>query len=73
VHWLAYRVRLERELACDLLAMIRSGPGPGDYIETLVHVVAQASQPTALKTAAISAGLEGGADTKVKPENAGVA
>jgi len=73
VYWVANRIRLERELACDQLAMLGSGRGPSDYINTLVHVVAQASQPVALKAAAISAGLEGGADRKVKPEDAGVA
>ena len=59
VHWLAYRVRLERELACDQVAMTASGRSPSDYVETLVHVVAQASQPSSLKAAAISAGLDG--------------
>jgi len=62
VYWVANRIRLERELACDQLAMIGSGRGPSDYINTLVHVVAHTSQPVELKTAAISAGLEGGID-----------
>jgi len=39
--------------------MAASGRGPGDYVQTLVHVVTQVSQPPALKAAAISAGLEG--------------
>jgi beta-lactamase regulating signal transducer with metallopeptidase domain len=59
VHWLAYRVRLERELACDQVAMAASGRSPSDYIETLVHVVTQSSQPRNRKAAAISAGLDG--------------
>jgi beta-lactamase regulating signal transducer with metallopeptidase domain len=59
IHWLACRIRLERELACDQLAMFHSGRSASDYIETLVHVVTQASQPPALKAAAITARLDG--------------
>jgi len=59
IHWLAYRVRLERELACDQVAMAASGRSPSDYVQTLIHVVGQASQPPGLKAAAISAGLDG--------------
>ncbi len=59
IHWLAYRIRLERELACDQVAMAASGRGPADYIETLIQVVTEASQPRALKAAAISAGFDG--------------
>ncbi len=62
VYWLADRVRLERELACDQLAMIHSRRGPGEYIETLVHVVTQASQPPGLKATAIAAAIDGGVD-----------
>lgn len=62
VHWLAYRIRLERELACDQMAMAASGRSPGEYIETLLHVVTQASQPEALKAVAVSAGADGNAD-----------
>jgi hypothetical protein len=39
--------------------MAASGRSPSDYVETLVHVVTQSSQPRALKTAAISAGIDG--------------
>jgi beta-lactamase regulating signal transducer with metallopeptidase domain len=61
-HWVGYRIRLERELACDQLAMALSGHGAADYAETLVQVVSQTSVPSALKAAAASsAGLDGGA------------
>jgi beta-lactamase regulating signal transducer with metallopeptidase domain len=56
VWWAAYRLRLERELACDQLAMARSGHPPADYAETLVQVVSHASEPAAM---AIAAGLTG--------------
>ena len=52
IHWLAYRIRLERELACDQLAMFHSGRSASDYIETLIHVVTQAAQPPSVKAAA---------------------
>jgi len=39
VHWVVYRLRLERELACDQLAITYSENNPGDYANTLVHVV----------------------------------
>lgn len=45
VHWVAYRLRLERELACDQLAMAHSGNNAADYAATLVQVVTHASQP----------------------------
>jgi beta-lactamase regulating signal transducer with metallopeptidase domain len=60
VYWAAYRLRLERELACDQLAMARSGHPPADYARTLVEVVSHASQPASAQAAAIAAGLEGG-------------
>jgi bla regulator protein blaR1 len=60
VYWAAYQLRLERELACDQLAMAGSGQTPADYAQTLVQVVSHASEPTALQqVAAISAGLTG--------------
>ena len=60
VYWVAYQLRLERELACDQLAMARSGHTPADYAQTLVQVVSHASEPAALQqVAAISAGLTG--------------
>ena len=48
VYWVAYQLRLERELACDQLAMARSGHPPADYAQTLVQVVSHASEPAAL-------------------------
>jgi beta-lactamase regulating signal transducer with metallopeptidase domain len=59
VYWVSYRLRLERELACDQLAMARSGHSPADYARTLVQVVSHASQPASVQAAAIAAGLTG--------------
>jgi Tol biopolymer transport system component len=47
-HWVAFRIRLERELACDQLAMTQSGCSASDYAEVLVQVVSYASMPAAL-------------------------
>jgi bla regulator protein blaR1 len=58
VHWINYQARLERELACDQLAMAVSGRGPEEYAAMLVQVVSHASEPSVFKTAA-SARLEG--------------
>ena len=58
VHWVGYRLRLERELACDQVAMSASGHDPSVYAETLLRVVSHTSEPAALKTAAaISSGV----------------
>ena len=59
VHWIAYRARLERELACDQMAMSHSGQDAQEYASTLVRVVSHASEPTVFKTAAGSAGFDG--------------
>jgi beta-lactamase regulating signal transducer with metallopeptidase domain len=59
VYWVAYQLRLERELACDQLAMARSGHTAADYAQTLVQVVSHGSQPPQVQVAAISAGLSG--------------
>jgi beta-lactamase regulating signal transducer with metallopeptidase domain len=45
VHWVCCRLRLERELACDQLAMALSGGTPADYAQTLIHVVGHDSRP----------------------------
>jgi beta-lactamase regulating signal transducer with metallopeptidase domain len=58
VHWIGYRLRLERELACDQIAMAFSGHCASDYAATLVRVVSHSSEPSVFKTAA-SAGLGG--------------
>jgi beta-lactamase regulating signal transducer with metallopeptidase domain len=47
-HWAWFRIRLERELACDQLAMLHSGRSAADYAEILVQVVSHASMPAAL-------------------------
>jgi Tol biopolymer transport system component/beta-lactamase regulating signal transducer with metallopeptidase domain len=47
-HWVEFRIRLERELACDQLAMTFSGRSATDYAEVLVQVVSHASMPAAL-------------------------
>lgn len=56
--WAARRVRLERELACDQIAMRLSGRGPAEYAETLVRVLSSAAVSSAFRTAAAS--LDGG-------------
>jgi beta-lactamase regulating signal transducer with metallopeptidase domain len=66
VYWAAYRLRLERELACDQLAMAHSGHSAADYAQTLVQVVSHASEPAAVQAAAIAAGLTG--SEKVRDE-----
>lgn len=47
-HWIWFRIRLERELACDQLAMTLSGRSAADYAEVLVQVVSCASMPAVL-------------------------
>lgn len=64
-HWVSYRIRLERELACDQLAMAVSGQTAADYAETLIRVVSHSSQPAVLK---IAAGLNG--DAGLQPPDA---
>jgi Zn-dependent protease with chaperone function len=59
VYWVGYQLRLERELACDQLAMARSGHPAADYAQTLVQVVSHASEPAAIQAAAIAAGVTG--------------
>jgi beta-lactamase regulating signal transducer with metallopeptidase domain len=49
VHWAVYRLRLERELACDQLAMTHSGRTAADYAQTLVEVVTQTSASLPLR------------------------
>jgi beta-lactamase regulating signal transducer with metallopeptidase domain len=60
-HWVCARIRLERELACDQLAMALSGRGAADYALVLVQVVSFASQPPALAAERASpSGPDGG-------------
>jgi len=58
-HWISYRLRLERELACDNIAMSVSGQGAAEYAATLVHVVSHASAPSVFRSSVASAGLDG--------------
>jgi beta-lactamase regulating signal transducer with metallopeptidase domain len=59
VWWVGYRLRLERELAGDQLAMAHSGHPPADYAQTLVQVVSHASQQAGVQAAAMTAELKG--------------
>ncbi len=59
IHWASYRIRLERELACDQIAIQHSGRTPIQYAETLVRVLSAASLPSSLRGAVAS--LDGGA------------
>jgi beta-lactamase regulating signal transducer with metallopeptidase domain len=58
-HWCYWRIRLERELACDQMAISVGGDRPADYVQTLVRVVSHISQPTALQTAVAMLAVEG--------------
>ncbi len=60
VYWVGHQLRLERELACDQLAMVRSECPPAEYARTLIQVVGQASEPAAVQAAAIAVGMSGG-------------
>jgi Zn-dependent protease with chaperone function len=46
-YWARWRVRLERELACDRLVLAVSGSDPAGYAETLLQVVTYTSTPPA--------------------------
>ena len=61
VYWIAFRMRLESELACDAWAMAASGQAADEYADLLVALVGRLSQPAALAgPSAVSAGLGGG-------------
>jgi len=49
VHWAAWHLRLERELACDQLALAACGERPAEYVNTLVQVVSHLSLPGILQ------------------------
>ncbi|MBA4107960.1 MAG: hypothetical protein C0485_19685 [Pirellula sp.] len=51
-HWVAYRAGLERELACDRLAMLNSGASAAAYALTLIDAASVRSQPLVLNAAA---------------------
>ncbi len=65
-HWANYRIRLERELACDQLAMAISGRRPAEYADTLVRIVSSISSPSIFRTSA-AAGLDGNAPLETRP------
>jgi beta-lactamase regulating signal transducer with metallopeptidase domain len=67
-HLASYRIRLERELACDQMAMNATGRTAGEYADTLVRVVSSASRPNILRTSA-AAPLDGGAPRTANSEN----
>lgn len=50
-HWIAYRAGLERELACDRLAMLNSGANATTYARTLIDAASGRSQPLVLNAA----------------------
>lgn len=52
-HWVCFRIRLERELACDQLAMALGGRSAAEYAEVLFQVINRASMPAALATSSI--------------------
>ena len=56
VHWICLRLRLERELACDAIAMSHSGWNAVEYAATLVHVVSHTSKPALFNSATALAG-----------------
>jgi beta-lactamase regulating signal transducer with metallopeptidase domain len=59
-HLVAFRTRLEAELACDGWAMAESGHGAGAYADLLVRVVSRLSEPAMLRSGSTaSAGLDG--------------
>ena len=64
VYWVAYQLRLERELACDQLAMAGSGHPPADYAQTLVQVVSHASEPTVKPRPVVAVGLTNNEESK---------
>lgn len=49
-YWVCSRIRLERELACDQLAMTLSGRSAAEYAEVLFQVISRASMPAAFAT-----------------------
>ena len=59
VHWVAYRAGLDRELACDQLALMHSGVSVAAYAHTLIDVAGRAAQPMVLN-AAVAARFDGG-------------
>jgi Zn-dependent protease with chaperone function len=59
-HYVAYRARLERELACDQAAMVLTGQRADGYASTLIEVASRASALPSPRAAIASARLDGG-------------
>jgi beta-lactamase regulating signal transducer with metallopeptidase domain len=66
-HWAARQIRLERELACDQLAMLDSGRSAAEYAATLVRVLSTAASPNILRISA-AAHLDGGQPGSARTE-----
>lgn len=59
-HFVAFRIRLESELACDGWAMSATGQAASGYADLLVRVVGRLSEPAMLHAgSATAAGLDG--------------
>jgi beta-lactamase regulating signal transducer with metallopeptidase domain len=58
-YWIAFRESLERELACDEVAMSYSGATAADYACTLIEAASRLAGPAALR-AITAARLDGG-------------
>lgn len=58
-HWVAYRESLERELACDQLAMLHANFNAADYARTLIDAASRMAFPSVLRAAA-AAHFDGG-------------
>jgi beta-lactamase regulating signal transducer with metallopeptidase domain len=48
-HYIDYRARLERELACDQAAMVLAGLAPADYAAALIEVMSRPSAAAAFE------------------------
>jgi Zn-dependent protease with chaperone function len=59
-HYIVYRARLERELACDQAAMVMTGQGAAGYASILVEVVSRSTTPPAMRAVLASARLDAG-------------
>jgi beta-lactamase regulating signal transducer with metallopeptidase domain len=57
-HWVAFRESLERELACDELAMTHSGATAAAYAHTLIEAASRLTQTAVFRSAV--AQLDGG-------------
>jgi bla regulator protein blaR1 len=60
-HWVWNRIQLQRELACDQIAIAVCGQGAAGYADTLVHVAGHYSVGALLQPSAASAGFSGSA------------